>query len=450
MYLQEALKQADLKQSTIEIFGLGYVGLPLSIRLATAGYKVIGIDNDLKKISRLRENVLIGSELLLKDEFQECRKKGSLVFAQKSANTSNLKICIICVPTPIPKDNIASDMYVVSAIQNFLETAKQGDVIIIESSIEIGTTDKMKHLIESRKFVVGKDFGLCFCPERIDPLNKKWNLENIPRVIFCYDDSTFQIASIVYKHVNNSNLVRVSSAKIAEVVKSFENAFRLVNISLVNELAILCDELEISAKEVLDAAATKPFGFMVFYPGAGAGGHCIPKDPIFLLESAKKHGISFNTIKSALNTNMSLPSYISASIENTLNEMRLPKSVIVCGLSYKPNVEDMRDSPGFKIVQEFVSKGFRVATYEPHYIKELEERYLKENNMTSLEFKNLNSLDDEILKEYNCLCIVQHHLKTKFRINEIYNKSLVPFIYDCQSQIKPLDGSKTILKRFGM
>ncbi len=333
------------KKNLLEIYGLGYVGLPLAVRLASAGFNVIGIDKDLKKVERLQLGKLLDSEEFLKNNFEMTKKAGNLTISGTSKDSKNPKIGIICVPTPIPQENITSDKFVTQSTETFLKNAKKGDIIILESSIEVGTTDVIQNIIESKGFKVGQDFGLAFCPERIDPKNKKWSLENIPRIIYCSDDNTFQICREIYSRVNNANLIRVTSAKVAEVVKSFENTFRLVNISLVNELAILCDNLGINVKEIINAAATKPFGFMPFYSSAGAGGHCIPKDPRFLLESAKKFDVKFNILENALNVNNKIPKYIAGIIEKTILENDIKRSVLVCGLSYKPDIEDMRDSP---------------------------------------------------------------------------------------------------------
>ncbi|MEK0319163.1 MAG: nucleotide sugar dehydrogenase, partial [Nitrosopumilus sp.] len=369
--LKQTLEKVNSKNFEIEVFGLGYIGFPLAIRLAKSGFKVRGIDVNPERISRLEANHLMDSEINLKDTFLECRKNGKLSFSKKSEKSEFPKIGIICVPTPIATDGIKSNMFVKLAIENFLETSKKGDIIIIESSVEVGTTEEMRELIESKGVNVGQNFGLCCCPERIDPQNKKWDLQNIPRIIYCSDDISFAISKKIYAHVNNSNLIRVNSPKVAEVVKSFENAFRLVNISLVNELAILCEKLEINVKEVIDAAATKPFGFMPFYSGAGAGGHCIPKDPLFLLNSSKKYKSNFQTISNALEINQFIPKHIADSIEKTLSEMKLSKSVIVCGLSYKSDIEDMRDSPGFKVIKELKNNGFNVAVFDPFFKEEL-------------------------------------------------------------------------------
>ena len=448
--MQSSFEKIQKKECLIEVYGLGYVGLPLAIKLAAFGFKVRGIDKDQGKIKRLTNLELFESELNLKEELTHTINSQNLTFSDKAIESEFPKIGMICVPTPIPSTSIKSDVFVNDAVNNFLKTSTKNDVIILESSIEVGTTENIKQIVETRGFKVGENFGLAFCPERIDPQNKNWNLENIPRVIFCSDDQTFKICQQVYKAINNANLKRVSEAKVAEVVKSFENAFRLVNISLVNELAILCDKFRINVKEVIDAAATKPFGFMPFYPSAGAGGHCIPKDPRFLLESAKKFGIEFSTLHDSLSVNSHMPVYISNVIKNTITLNEFPNSVLVCGLAYKPDIEDMRDSPGFKIVFELKNLGMSVIGYDPYWKEELKQRYFVENHLEKdFEMNVIKSLDDNMLKDIGCLCIVQHHIKTEFNLRQIYQNSKVPFIYDCQSRLEHNPENNTILKKLG-
>jgi nucleotide sugar dehydrogenase len=449
MALKKTLDSVIGKSFVVEIFGLGYVGFPLSIKLASANLEVIGIDINSQRIRRLKQNELLDSEKNLKNEFKKVLGK-KLTLSEKSELVKKAKIGIICVPTPIPNINTSSDIFVKKAVEEFLNTAKEGDCIILESSIEVGTTEKIRDLIESKGFKVGESFGLSFCPERIDPANKEWGIENIPRVIYCSDDVSYEISKEIYKHVNGANLIRVESPRIAEVVKSFENAFRLVNISLVNELAILCDHLGISVKSVIDAAATKPFGFMPHYPGAGAGGHCIPKDPRFLLESAKKFDSNFITIENAISINEKMPNYICETIERELIRLELGRTVLVCGLSYKANVEDMRDSASFKVINEFNLRGFKVFGYDPFFKSAEIKKYLIENNLQELNFERVEKLDDEILKKISCLCIVQHHDNFKDSIKEIYSKSLIPLIYDCQRKLQINKDSKTILKGLGL
>jgi UDP-N-acetyl-D-glucosamine dehydrogenase len=447
--LTQTLDESQHKKLLIEIIGLGYVGFPLAIRLAVAGWKVRGIDTNPKRIQRLEENNLMDSEIHLRKEFSEARNNGNLLLSQSSQKENSSRIGIICVPTPIKTLNADSNIFVKQAIEKFLGVSKSGDIIIIESSIEVGTTEEIKKLIVSKGFKVGEDFGLCFCPERIDPQNHKWQLENIPRVIYCSDDTSFHIAQKIYHYVNNSNLIRVNSPKIAEVVKSFENTFRLVNISLVNELAILCDKLQINVHDVIRAASTKPFGFMPFYSGAGAGGHCIPKDPGFLSEASKKFGFDFKSIDEAIRINNYIPKYISNSLEQLFNNSELDKKILICGMSYKPNIEDMRDSPGFKILNELIKKKFKVTIYDPYFKDELLEKYLIENNLEGIKVNVIHDLNDESIKNFQGLCIVQHHTKTKNRLDIIYKNSLIPLIYDCQNKIEKNPTSSTILKSLG-
>jgi len=450
LHLQETLEKINSKNCSIQVFGLGYVGFPLSIRLAKAGFKVIGVDTDLRKIQSLKNNSLSKTQVSLKKSFFEAIQNGNFVPSMVPIRTDLPRIGVICVPTPIPDGKNDSKIYVRSAVKKFLDTSKRGDVLILESSVKAGTTDEIIKTVSSRKYTIGKDFGVCFCPERIDPLNQKWKLENIPRVIFATDDTTYQIAQKIYQPVNNSSLFRVRTPEVAEIVKSFENTFRLVNISLVNELAILCDKMQINVNEVIDAVSTKPFGFMRFNSGAGAGGHCIPKDPTFLLDLATQNGFNFSSINNSVAINKNMPKYIVNSIEKTLNQLQLKKSVLVLGLAYKSDMDDMRDSPGFKICNELHQNNFVTAAYDPFFRHELLEKYLIENQLEKLDFKVISKLDENSIKGYDCICLAQHHTITKQLIEEIYKKSQIPLIYDCQNKINYNPKSKTILKGLGL
>lgn len=448
--LHKTLNESTNRRTKIEVFGMGYIGLPLAIRLASQKWSVVGIDIDQEKIARLEQNDLYESETSLNIEFFRVRNQNFLSFSTKPKSYNRSKIGILCVPTPISSNSIKSDKYVTNAVRKFLETAKDGDVIIIESSIQIGTTENIRNIIDSwGRFVVGKNFGLVFCPERIDPLNKKWHLANIPRIIFASDNTTFNIAQTLYRFVNNANMVRVSVPKVAEVIKSFENAFRLVNISLVNELAILCEILKIDVSEVIAGAATKPFGFMPFHPSAGAGGHCIPKDPTFLLQSSKAFGLDFKTISQAIKLNSHIVMHISHYINSIFEKNKLKKSILICGMAYKANMEDMRDSPGFKILVELTRLGFKCSSYDPFFKKHLTKKYLIENNIEGFEFVQEDSLEDDIIVNFQGICVVQHHSLTQNRLKDIYQRSLVPVIYDCQNRIKFNSNSKTILRSLG-
>jgi nucleotide sugar dehydrogenase len=449
MDIQETKKKVNKKKCIVEIFGLGYVGFPLSIRLASSGFNVIGIDTNEERLKRLESNQLKQSETNLQEQFRDLRNNKKILFSKFSAKSNLPRIGIICVPTPIAQKQKNSNVFVNAAIEDFLSCAKKGDILFIESSLEIGTFEKIKCLIKKNGFSIEKDFGLAYCPERIDPLNKKWELHNIPRVIYCENDSTFEIAKSIYENINQANLVRVFSSKVAEVVKSFENTFRLVNISLVNELAILCDRLDINISEVLSAASTKPFGFIPFYSGAGAGGHCIPKDSIFLYNSAKKFDFDFSMVRKALEINELVPTYIVNSVEKILIEKNLPKKVLVIGLAYKADLEDMRDSPGLKIVSRLVNSSVKVDVFDPFFNTDSLKELSRNEKMNQNNFKVLENLDESDMKNISCIIIVQHHTKIKEIIQKIYDNSLVPVIYDCQCRLIPNVNSSTILKSFG-
>lgn len=443
----------------VEVYGMGYVGLPLAVRLAAGGVRVTGIDTDGGRVERLRAGRLMSSEAHLAGEFGRAVSSGRLSIEARppgDPGAETPRVGIICVPTPAPGGPEPSAARVMAAAGAFAGAGggRAGDVLVIESSVGSGTTDAVRRMVESRGRAVGEDYGLAFCPERIDPANKRWGLENIPRVVYCSDDLTFGVAAEVYGHVNSANLLRVSSAAAAEVVKSYENAFRLVNISLVNELAVLCDALGIDSREVISAAATKPFGFMPFAPGAGAGGHCIPKDPRFLSDAARRSGgPAFASIDSALATNAAMPGYVCGRILDRIVSMGLPRTAVVCGMAYKADVEDMRDSPGFRIAAGLAARRFEVRTFDPFHDDALVPRYLAENGMGGegggAGFEAVGDLGAGTLRGTSCLCVVQHHASARRQVEEAYASSLVPVVYDCQNRLRPSAGSRAVLDRLG-
>ena len=437
MSLKETLEKINSNLFSIEIFGLGYVGFPLAVRLANNGINVIGIDINQERIQRLQKNSLLDSELFLKEEFLLCRNNNMLKLSDQPEDSTNPKVGIICVPTPIPDKNTSSDVFVQTAVENFLKFSKEGDVIILESSVEVGTTKKISEIIKSKGFIVGENFGVSFCPERIDPSNKEWGIENIPRVIYCSDDITNSIAKIIYDNVNGGNLIRVSSPEIAEIVKSFENAFRLVNISLVNELAMLCDRLEINVKEVIDAAATKPFGFLPHYPGAGAGGHCIPKDPRFLVEAARKFDVDFSTIQDALRINEKMPSHV---IDLTIDAFKESgkslnnSEILILGISYKPDVKDIQLTPAENIIKKLKSLGANVHIYDP---------YFSSTKIFDIDVRE--SLSDKLLEKMDATIIVTAHEEFKKITLSNFSKMKTPILIDSRGIIDPIDAKDSML-----
>lgn len=443
--LEATAAAAAARSCAVEVYGLGYVGFPLAVRLAAGGFDVTGVDTSAGRLGRLEEGRLMESELRLAGEFEAARRAGRLSLAAAPPPSGRPRVGMVCVPTPPPSDGGRSDALVREAAKGFLARARAGDVLVIESSVGSGTTEGLRPLIAERGLEAGTDLGLCFCPERIDPQNRKWGLENIPRIIYCSDDASYAVCQQVYRPVNGAVLRRVASPRTAEVVKAYENAFRLVNISLVNELAALCGRLGVSVADVIAAARTKPFGFMPFYPGAGAGGHCIPKDPQFLVEAAEREGLGFTTVSNALEVNARVPGLVCDSISRLLEERGLPRSVLVCGLAYKADVEDMRDSPGFKVLAGLASRGVAAAAHDPYYDPALLPKYLGENRLPGLGFRHAPTLEDGELAGAGCLCLVQHHARYMFRVGEIYERGLVPLVYDCQSRLEARPGARAEL-----
>ena len=454
-YVSKLHDAISSKQAIIGIVGLGYVGLPLASALHSGGLTILGFDVDESKIASLEQgrNYLkhLGSDLTI-----NLSKSDRFNATADFSRLQEIDVVIVCVPTPVGEHLEPDLYYVLETARAIGKALKPGQLVILESTTYPGTTNDefLPVILQAAKhagrasLTVGKELFVAFSPEREDPGRQSHSTTTTPKLVGGVEPVSTELAAAVYQTCVET-VVKVASAEIAEAAKILENVFRSVNIAMINELKILFDEMDIDVWEVINAASTKPFGFMPFYPGAGAGGHCIPKDPRFLLDVAKKSGVEFSTIENALQINFEIPKYICKSIERSLEKLNCGKSVLVCGLSYKLDVEDMRDSPGFKLLLEFKKNGFKVSAYDPFFKKELLSKYLKENSLESLDFEQKNDLNDNSLSKIDCLCIVQHHTNTKSRLSEIYEKSLVPFIYDCQSKFEKISGAETYLDSLG-
>ena len=362
--LEEKIKN---RTARVGIIGLGYDGLPLAMEFAKAGFSVTGIDIQESKVSQLNRG-----DSYIQDVPTDTLKKW--VSGGKFRATSDFSVILdldtinIAVPTPLRKTKDPDMSYIVSACQETAKYLRPGKLVILESTTYPGTTDELVlPMLEASGWKVGQDFFLCFSPERVDPGNAHYQTANIPKVVGGITAACTRLGALFYAQALEK-VVPVSSTSVAEMVKLLENTFRMINIGLVNEMALMCDRMGINVWEVIDAAATKPFGFMAFYPGPGLGGHCIPIDPFYLSWKTKQAGIEARFIELAGYINGHMPHFVVDKIQNALNEHSKPlkgSHVHVLGAAYKRNIDDVRESPALDIILLLERRGSRVTYSDP-------------------------------------------------------------------------------------
>jgi len=355
------------RTARIGVIGLGYVGLPLAVEFAREGFRVTGIDLDERRVAAVNRADSYIPDVPSAD-LSQFVKDGKLKASSGYTGLGELDAIIICVPTPLRKTREPDISYILGAAQEIVRSLRKGQLVVLESTTYPGTTDEViLPMLESRGLKVGRDFALAFSPERIDPGNAHFSTRTIPKVVGGMTPTCRQLVAELYGAII-VKVVPVSSTKAAEMAKLLENTFRAVNIALVNEIALMCDKLGVDVWEVINAAKTKPFGFMAFYPGPGIGGHCIPSDPMYLAWKARVHGFEARFIELADQTNRFMPHHVVDKIARALNEHRKPlkgSRVLLLGLAYKPDVNDTRDSPAFDVAQELISRGAIVTYHDP-------------------------------------------------------------------------------------
>jgi UDP-N-acetyl-D-glucosamine dehydrogenase len=401
-YQEVLLDRLQKHNAKVAILGLGYVGLPLATVFAQAGFPVIGIEPDKRKLSAIQKG-----ESYIQDVPRELIgrlvKTGRL---QASDDYRELKDCdavSICVPTPLRKTGDPDLSFILMATDELAKHVHKGMVVVLESTTYPGTTREilLPKLSEETGLEIGKDFFLAFSPERVDPGREDWTTINTPKVIGGITPACSQVAATWYGEALKS-VVPVSSAEVAEMAKLLENTFRMINVGLVNEIAIMCKRLGIDVWEVIDAAATKPFGFMKFTPGPGLGGHCIPIDPLYLSWKLRTLNYSARFIDLASEINTSMPRYVVSIVQDALNEYGKPikgSRVLVLGVAYKPDINDLRESPALDVIGLLRQKGALVFYHDP-YIPSVQH-----------DDWNLNSVPDpiEATRQADCLVIVTNH-----------------------------------------
>ncbi|MBM3790842.1 MAG: nucleotide sugar dehydrogenase [Acidobacteria bacterium] len=416
-------KIAD-RTAKIGVVGLGYVGLPLAVEFGRSGYTVYGIDVDAGRVEKLRHGTSYVPDV-------PDHEVGGLVQQNRLMPTTDYTVLreidavSICVPTPLRKTRDPDIQYIADATEKIRECIHAQMLVILESTTYPGTTDEIL-LTEfgSSGLRVGKDFFLAFSPERIDPGNPTFHTRNTPKIIGGVTPECTALARLLYENVVE-RVISVSSTRSAEMVKLLENTFRAVNIGLVNEIAIICDKLGIDVWEVIDAAASKPFGFMPFYPGPGLGGHCIPIDPLYLSWKLKLFNYNARFIELASEVNAHMPEYVVTKIARALNRVRKAVNgsrILVLGVAYKRNIDDVRESPALDIIRLLEQEGAEVEYSDP-FVPQLR---LDHTNRSS------RPITKERLREYDCVVVVTDHGDFDYDLVAAESKLVV----DCRNAVR--------------
>lgn len=401
---QELIAKVENHEAVCGVVGLGYVGLPLAVEIADAGYKTLGFDAVEKKVQAVK-----ACECYIQDVEPELL--GSLVRSGRLDATTDYSragecdFVAICVPTPLDRHQQPDTTFMESAAREIAPYLKPGCMVVLESTTYPGTTeDLIRPILEKGSgLACGEDFYLGFSPERVDPGNKKFKTKNTPKVVGAIGSDALESIAALYEHVLTGGVTKVSSPAVAEMEKILENTYRNVNIGLVNELAKLCDRMGISIWEVIGAAKTKPYGFQAFYPGPGLGGHCIPLDPYYLSWKAREYGFHTSMIESSMIVNDSMPEYCcdrAARVLNGFEKSLKGSKVLVLGVSYKQNIDDCRESPALKVLDQLERRGADVSYYDP---------YVSSCSYEGKSWSSIDELTDEALEGSDLVVITTAH-----------------------------------------
>lgn len=410
--MMSTLKQRIMDRTvTLGVVGLGYVGLPLAVEKAKAGYSVIGFDVQPKKVEMVNQGHNYIGDVVDRD-LTEIVKNGLLKATSDFAAVASCDCICIAVPTPLDEHQQPDISYVRSSVQSIKKYLHKDMLIILESTTYPGTTEELiKPLLEESGLICGKDFYLAFSPERVDPGNVHYKTKNTPKVVGGITPTCTDIAATLYEAILEAPVHRVSSPAIAEMEKILENTYRNVNIGLVNELAILCDRMGINIWEVIDAAKTKPYGFQAFYPGPGLGGHCIPLDPYYLSWKAREYGFHTSMIENSMIINDRMPEYCAQRAVRALNEHRKAingAKVLFLGVAYKQNIDDCRESPAIRVIESVHAMGGEICFYDP-YVSQF-----KLNDGKTCQ--GLSALTPQVLQDADLVMITTAHTNVDYEM----------------------------------
>jgi len=413
MVKEQLIELIKTKRARVGVVGLGYVGLPLLAEFARAGYEVVGFEVDATKADQINSGVSYISDV----DSATLKKLADSKLLRATIDCDHLKECdavIICVPTPLRKTKEPDVSYILAAAEEIKKRLRQGQLIILESTTYPGTTDEvLMPMFEATSLKLDDDFLLAFSPERVDPGNPDFQTHNIPKVVGGVTADSTEVAAFLYSQIVK-DVHAVSSARVAETAKLLENTFRAVNIGMANEMARLCYALNIDTWEVIRAAATKPFGFMAFYPGPGIGGHCIPLDPHYLSWKARQHGFDSRFIGLAEEVNSRMPDHVVQLVSDGLNdESKSMKGsrILLLGVAYKKDIDDVRESPALSIIDRLRAKGAKVSYHDP-FVKEV--RFDDAHTESAGEPLWSVPLTDDELRQTDCVVIVANHTATDY------------------------------------
>ena len=392
----------------IGVIGLGYVGLPLIVEFCLKNFEGIGFEVDEKKAAAINrgESYIVD---VTSENVKKCVDNGKLKATTDFAELNRCDVIIICVPTPLRKTKDPDMSYILAAGEEIQKHMRRGQLIILESTTYPGTTDEvLQPMFEEQGFKLDEDFLLAFSPERVDPGNPQFQTHNIPKVVGGVGKDSTEVATLLYSQIVD-NVHAVSSARVAEAAKLWENTFRAINIGMANEMAKVCNALGIDTWEVVRAAATKPFGFMPFYPGPGIGGHCIPLDPHYLSWKARQHGFDSRFITLAEEINSSMPKYVAGLVRDALNEAEKSvkgSKVLILGVAYKKDIDDMRESPALSVIDLLRAQGADVVYHDP-FVPEVHFDHAYTIGAGDPLFNS--DLTDELITSSDCIVICTEH-----------------------------------------
>ncbi len=444
MIKNELEKLISERSACIGVVGLGYVGLPLIVEFGLKGFRGIGFEVDEKKAAEINA----GRSYIVDvpdENVKKCVDEGYLSATTDFSMLSECDVIIICVPTPLRKTKDPDMSYIISAGEEIQRYMRRGQMVILESTTYPGTTDEvLLPMFEEKGFKLDEDFLLAFSPERVDPGNPQFQTHNIPKVVGGVTKDSTDVASLLYGQIVDE-VHSVSSARVAEACKLWENTFRAINIGMANEMARLCNTLGIDTWEVVRAAATKPFGFMAFYPGPGIGGHCIPLDPHYLSWKARQHGFDSQFISLAEQVNSGMPAYVVKLVETALNNDKKAVNgsrILILGVAYKKDIDDMRESPALSIIDLLRARGAEVSYHDP-FVPEV--TFDHAYTIGDAEPLRNSELTDEIIRGADCVIICTEHSGIDY--GDICGKAKL--IVDTRNALSEADrnGSKATIVR---